>query len=471
MKYRSLCIQSFGLAVVCLTLSLATLAAQSETLARGTIIERVVCRADADQSYALFLPAGYTPQKQWPIIYCFDPAARGRVPLERFKEAAEKYGVIIAGSNNSRNGDSNVGVAVNAMMRDTHDRLAIDQRRVYTAGFSGGGRVANSVALSLGGAVAGVVACGGGFPPSVTPTKAATFALFAVAGTEDFNYPEMRQLARAFDRLGLANRFATFEGGHDWLTPALADEAIAWLELQAIKTNRRARDEAFVTDVFNQNLGRARAAEAAGKSYEAYTRFADLAGDFKGLKDVAEFEKRAAELKDAKEIKQAIKQEDEQEREQQVRVRELFTLREAMKANDERPLAYADLQKNFAALKKRSDAPQASPERAVARRIINQFFVHLSEEARFLTSRKQYGAAVENLTLLTLIAPDNPRVLYNLACAYALNRDRNRALETLRRAVDKGFKDAAAIERDKDLETLRDDAAYKQIIEDLKKRS
>ena len=49
--------------------------------------------------------------------------------------------------------------------------------------------------------------------------------------------------------------------------------------------------------------------------------------------------------------------------------------------------------------------------------------------------------------------------------------DRSRALDALKRAVEKGFKDAAALERDKDLDALRDDPAYKQIVEELKKQS
>jgi predicted esterase len=465
---KTLYTRILGVAFVTLVMSLSAFAAESNQLPTGTIIERVACRADTNQSYALFLPSRYTPQQRWPIVYCFDPAARGRVPVERFKEAAEKYGVIVAGSNNSRNGSNDVATAVNAMMNDTRERLMIDPRRVYTAGFSGGGRVATSVALSLGDAIAGVIACGGGFPPSVTPTKAVTFALFATAGIDDFNYPEMRNLTRTFDRLGLAYRFATFAGGHDWLTPALADEALAWLELQATKTDRRARDEAFINAAFDQNINRAHMDAQAGRSYEAYIRFNDTARDFKGLRDTSEAERRAAELKDDRAVKQAIKQEDEQERGQQTRIQELYTLKESLKSSDERPLVYSDLQKRFADLKKKSDAVQPSVERTIARRVINQFFVHLSEEASMLTQRKQYAAAAEDLALVALIAPDNPRVHYNLACAYALNRDRSRALDALRRAVEKGFKDAAAIERNNELDVLRDDPAYKQIVEGLK---
>jgi poly(3-hydroxybutyrate) depolymerase len=469
MKSPSRDARVFKLALVCLALS--ALAAQSDPLPKGTIIERVTCRANANQSYALFLPSNYTADKTWPIIYCFDPDARGRLPLERFKAAAEKYGVIVAGSNNSRNGTSGVAVAVNEMMRDTRERLAIDHQQIYTAGFSGGGRVASAVALSPGTNVAGVIACGGGFPSNVAPSKSVTFALFATAGTEDFNFPEMRRLASDFERLGLTGRLATFEGGHDWLTSTLADEALAWLKLQAIKTSRRAPDEPFITALFDQSSSRIRAAEAAGHPYDAYRGLMNLADDFKGLRDVAEFEKGAAALKGAREVRQAMKQEDEQEREQQVRVKELFMLRGAMKDNDERPLAQADLQKKLIELKKKKDALPASSERIVARRVLDQFFVHLSEEAEALISRKRYGAAVENLTVLTLIAPDNPRLLYNLACAYALNRDRSRALEALRRAIDKGFNDASVIEHDNDLETLHDDAAYKQIVQNLKNRN
>src|SRR5262249_7653761 len=115
MKYSSLHARILGVAVICLASSLPALAGQASALTAGAIIDRVVCHADATQSYALYLPTGYTPKKQWPITYCFDPAARGRVPVERLKAAAEKYGFIVAGSNNSRNGMSDVTTVVNAM--------------------------------------------------------------------------------------------------------------------------------------------------------------------------------------------------------------------------------------------------------------------------------------------------------------------------------------------------------------------
>ncbi|MGH9966280.1 MAG: hypothetical protein ACREBG_00385 [Pyrinomonadaceae bacterium] len=67
-------------------------AGQGELTPSGRLIEKVVCRADTVQSYSLYLPAKYTPERKWPVLYAFDPAARGSIPVERFKLAAEEYG-------------------------------------------------------------------------------------------------------------------------------------------------------------------------------------------------------------------------------------------------------------------------------------------------------------------------------------------------------------------------------------------
>src|SRR5262249_24057198 len=94
-------------------------------------IAEVQCASDATQSYAVYLPSSYTAAKRWPIIYFFDPAGRGRHPLELYKEIGETYGFVLAGSNNSRNFSSDQSKAVSSIWADTHMRLALDERRSY----------------------------------------------------------------------------------------------------------------------------------------------------------------------------------------------------------------------------------------------------------------------------------------------------------------------------------------------------
>jgi hypothetical protein len=43
-------------------------ASQTE-LAKGQIVDRVLCASDAAQSYALYLPSTYSADKRWPILY------------------------------------------------------------------------------------------------------------------------------------------------------------------------------------------------------------------------------------------------------------------------------------------------------------------------------------------------------------------------------------------------------------------
>ncbi|HSE36945.1 MAG TPA: hypothetical protein VLG74_06545, partial [Blastocatellia bacterium] len=124
--------------------------ARTEDLQPGHVIDRVVCKNNPDQGYALYVPSNYSPTRKWALLAAFDPVARGNIPVERFKEAAERYGYIVCGSNNSRNGPLQPSAdAAKAMIVDVAARFAIDEKRVYLTGFSGGARAATALAVWL----------------------------------------------------------------------------------------------------------------------------------------------------------------------------------------------------------------------------------------------------------------------------------------------------------------------------------
>ncbi|MGB7217585.1 MAG: hypothetical protein WBD07_02155, partial [Vicinamibacterales bacterium] len=193
-------------ALLMLALS-ATVAA--DDLPRGEVIESVTCQAAPSQSYALYLPSTYTADRSWPVIYLFDAGGRGSNAVDRYRAAAETYGYILAGSNNSRNGRPNID-ALASMPADVAARFRVDPRRVYTGGMSGGARVA--LGLALDGKVAGVFASSAGYPDA-QPRKKVPFAIFATTGTEDFNHLELRKLDRESTS---PHRLTVFAGGHAW---------------------------------------------------------------------------------------------------------------------------------------------------------------------------------------------------------------------------------------------------------------
>src|SRR5437868_13090883 len=118
------------------SLLLTTLvAAGAQDLPRGQIVDAVKCLADASQSYSLYLPSNYSPDRQWNVVLLFDAGGRGRRGVERYQAAAQQFGYILAGSNNSRNGPWEVSIAAaRAMNADVRKRFTVNPKRVYTAG-------------------------------------------------------------------------------------------------------------------------------------------------------------------------------------------------------------------------------------------------------------------------------------------------------------------------------------------------
>lgn len=449
-------------------------AARAEELPKGVLIEKVVCQADASQSYALYLPSGYTPQKKWPVIYAFDPSGLGNQPVALYKEAAEKYGYIVAGSYNSQNGmqAATMQTAVVSLLNDTRQRFAIDERRIYTTGFSGGARVATRVASACNGCIAGVIACGAGFPPDIRPTGAVPFAYFSTVGIDDFNYPELRKLDATLASLNLPHHVATFDGRHQWASSELLTEAVEWMELQAMRAHRRERDEALIEVVWKRHLERARASEAAKKFYDAYTEYVSLAADFKNLKDVSEYEKKAAALREMKEVRQALKSEQEQLTKQLELAQQLINLGGKMLSDPtERGDALKEMRAIIAGLREKAQAKEESAEQHVARRALGQVLAQTYEAATLnYHPSGQYELAIVNLEVAEEIVPKSWQIPYELARAYAMHGDKKKAIESLKRALAKGFPDSSTIENQTDFASLRADDGFKSIVKTLKEK-
>jgi poly(3-hydroxybutyrate) depolymerase len=341
-------------------LLLAASSAFAAGLPTGQIIDRVTCAADASQSYALFVPADYTPSRPWPVIFAFDPGGRGRIPVERYRAAAERYGYIVVGSNNSRNGSTQTPEILATMTNDVASRLAVDPARVYLAGMSGGARVALGIALASK-SIAGVVASSAGYPDSRV-RKTLSFPVFATAGTEDFNHLEMRRLDR---ELTTPHRLAIFNGGHVWLSSELAVEAVQWMELQAMKRGLEPRDDAEIDGILAPRI----AAVGAGTDKETFRRVQAIVEDFQGLRDVSALAKRAAELVRDQRVRDAIDAERDEDRRETDILSDVASLM-ARLSSDDRFTALSQLRQKWKTLSAQAMHPDDSPQRQMARRVL-----------------------------------------------------------------------------------------------------
>jgi len=72
---------------------------------------------------------------------------------------------------------------------------------------------------------------------------------------------------------------------------------------------------------------------------------------------------------------------------------------------------------------------------------------------------------------LVRLEPDNSTAHYNLACSLALSRRKADALRTLARAVELGYRDFDWMQRDPDLEGLKNHPAFQQLLARLQTQS
>src|SRR6478752_1325698 len=126
------------------SLPVATVAAP-DSFPLKKVIANVLCKNDATQSYALYIPSN----KPTAVIYFFDPHAAGTLPLEKYKALADAYNFILAGSNNSKNGNDfqSAEKIWQSLFNDTKSRTTLNTNRFYVCGFSGGAKAASYLAL------------------------------------------------------------------------------------------------------------------------------------------------------------------------------------------------------------------------------------------------------------------------------------------------------------------------------------
>lgn len=456
---------------------------------KATIIEKVICAADTTRTYTLYLPANYSNDRKWPLLVAFDPVARGRLPVERYKDAAGKYGWIVIGSNNSRNGPMQPSItAWNAMVKDAQARFPIDERRVYVTGFSGGARLATYLATQCQGCVAGVIASGAGFPVGLNAATLLPFPIFVTLGVDDFNFAEVSELDQTLDKAGTTHLVEEFAGRHDWPPPEVASDAIEWMELQAIRSGTRPNDPQFVESAWQAKWARASSLVEAKTFYEAFQAYSAIVATFSALHNVVEAQSELAKLQTNSEVKNATRDVQRQitrQREFEARVRTLVAASARVSLRNEAENSPdnqreqnvpdelapdAQLKSLFADLRKQAAKPEDSSDRRVARRVVNGAYINFYEQGTSELGQKRFNAALRWFALASDINPERAGAFFYLAAAYAGKGDKKKSLRALKTAVDRGFSDLAAITENKLFDSLRDDPQYREIIHALESK-
>jgi predicted esterase len=442
------------------------LAAQAQTPAPGTVHASITVAADSTNSYALYLPSAYSATRRWPLLLAFDPFARGEVSVKLFHEAAEKYGFIVIGSNNSRN-FQDPSNAIRLLWTDVKERYAVDPRRIYVAGLSGGARVASSIALACKSCIAGVIANGAGLPSGAALPGPEVSEWFLVAGTTDFNYPEQLHLKEALDARGAVSRFEIYDGPHSWMPAEFAERALAWLQLRAMVKGLTAVDKNFANQQFDLRVTEAQAEQKSGDILAATRAYGEIAADFRPFRDVKEQEALAKALADSNEFRQARKNESAALELQDTIAKKVGNLVAGINEQPDNRTAFFQQLEAAAndANREQKKSSNTANKQAIARGLASAFSF-AAETGQQAMLKKDYLSAKDMFHAGELIQPDNAWASYLLATADAQLGDKKQTVQALKRALDKGMTNAKALD-DNAFDRVRDDQGFQQIVASL----
>jgi dienelactone hydrolase len=459
--------------VICLTPCAGTAQTPSPppAPAAGKVITTVACDNDPSQSYALYLPSAYTRDRLWPIIYAFDPLARGQVPLDFYEEIAEKYGYILAGSNNSRNfsaADSERGTS--AMWQDTHARFSIDPRRTYATGFSGGARAAGALAMRCPHCqIAGIIAHGAGYPAFAKVTAGERLLYFFSVGDRDFNWPEVVSIRRQREDLGFPYRVRVFAGPHRWAPPEIFEEAVEWLQLKAMQAGTLPPDAAFLDLMFERVQKQAADAAKQGDAIAELNAYRSLVSDFASLKNISEPEKKLAALKSSAHLKQALKKEQDEISLQQSLVQQTSPKLRALSDDAQEQLALRDaISQDMRRLRDQAERPRNEDKRNLFARAFNALWAEGIETGQAALESRHFMVAQTYFELMSEVRED-PWPALLLAETRTAMGNHKQAMKDLREAVRRGL-NPETLESDRNLQPLSSDPEFQKLLAELKAR-
>lgn len=184
-----------------------------ESFETNHLIPSVSLREYPAENFALFLPDRYSDSAQLPVLIFFDPHGKGTVPLNLYATLANEFGVILLGSNSSKNGlDITTATTIaRHLIEDVKTRFYVDTSNITLVGFSGGAKVALATAAENEN-VKSVVYCGAAIPVQFKHP----LTLIGFAGTHDMNYSDVVAFDNDSHNSNLPHYLIEWEGKHEF---------------------------------------------------------------------------------------------------------------------------------------------------------------------------------------------------------------------------------------------------------------
>lgn len=428
------------------------------TFVKGNVTDVVKCRYDVSQSYTLYLPSTYDKNKKWPVVYMFDPHGKGSLPLKKYSSIAEKFGFILIGSNNSKNGlpMNTIKTIFDTLYSDTHRKFSIDDNEIYAAGFSGGSRVASNLATY--GSIKSVIGCGAAMR-NTDVNSANKFGYFGIVGNEDFNLTEMLAIKDVLDKTTTPHCFTVFDGKHEWPPDSVMQQAFLWIDLRSMK--KKIKDANYsIADTFYNKWTKEFEQIKTTDSYKAFLLCEKNIHFFDGIKDMTALKTSLEELKKNATVITAIEKQ-----------KTIFEKESSLQTGYAAAINNKDTiwwKQQVALMNQQIKSVAEKSIAQMYQRVLNYLSLVAYMNASSAIQANYFETAFKYVKIYSLVDPENPEHAYLKATLLMKKGKFFDAMVSLENAAQLGFTEFGRLESDTVMDRLRSQEKYSKILDSIK---
>ena len=184
------------------------------------------CKLDSKNTYEVYIPERNNFVGKLPLLVIIDAHGDGKFALNKFKEGAKQYPIVLIASNLIKNGFEGYEGAIQTLVEDVRQKYPIGET-VFMTGFSGGARMVLGYALSH--QVNGLILCGALANPD--QINALRCPVISISGMDDFNFMETAQYLFQEQLAPVNLKIELTNASHSWPDSLMLANELGFLRL------------------------------------------------------------------------------------------------------------------------------------------------------------------------------------------------------------------------------------------------
>ena len=402
------------------------------------IQKHFVVSVDSKHSYEIYFPQGYDSTVTYPVIFSFDSHGSGTVAVKGFELGADHFGFIVVGSNLIRNGIDEYEKHIGELITDVKSRFKIDSKALYTAGFSGGARMANYYGLRN--QATGIISCSAGFRQADIQSTGVSCYVYNFAGVRDCNFNETAYLPAATECYANAYITENFTGIHEWPSSSVLYNALEFMYVRLVIDKIRDEKTVSVASILDKKKAKIDSLKATKNTLELYKQLEIASKIFAGTKDATVFSEQMKAMEQDNDFIKSLASK------QQIMQMESMLNQGYAKAINDESLDWWTVE-----LKTLNDSIKMAKNSDMidlmyrSRAFIGLACFSFTQKA---AKAKDLAQLQKTLQIYQTVEPQNPDVFYYKSIYALLKNQQDSVLANMEKAYKLGFEDSVRLQGD-----------------------